>query len=86
MSEPVTYRCREIVDLVTEYLEGGLTTEERLGFERHVAICPPCRAHLAQLRRIVRAAPALSDDELPPSLRAGLSDAFAAWTAEREEP
>lgn len=84
MSGPVAYSCREIVELVTEYVEGGLESEARLGFERHVAICPPCRGYLTQLRRIAAASPTLADEELPSSLREGLMRAFADWERERE--
>lgn len=83
MSDAAAYSCREIVELVTEYLDGALSPSERLGFERHVAICPPCRAYLAQLRRIVQAAPALDAGELPDELRDRLAEAFADWKAER---
>lgn len=83
MSDPVSYSCRELVELVTDYLEGALSTPERLGFERHVAICPPCRGYLAQLRRIAQAAPALRETELTPELRERLEQAFADWQAER---
>lgn len=79
MSQPATYTCSEIVELITEYLDGGLDHDMRLGFERHVTICPPCRGYLAQLRRVVAAAPALRDEDVPASLRAQLLDAFTAW-------
>jgi len=84
MNAHVPYVCRDIVDLVTEYLDGGLSRNERLGFERHVAICPPCRAHLSQMRRVVRAAPALGGEELPSPLRDELLRAFADWRVEQE--
>jgi anti-sigma factor RsiW len=45
--------CADIVKLVTDYLEGQLTPDERRRFEEHVAICPPCRAFLAQTRTTV---------------------------------
>ncbi|MGH3049156.1 MAG: anti-sigma factor family protein [Gaiellaceae bacterium] len=83
MTAPVAYSCRQIVELVTEYLEGGLASDERLAFERHVSICPPCRGYLSQLRRVIHAAPSLKEEELPESLRAGLLEAFADWKSER---
>lgn len=81
-----SYACRDVVALVTEYLEGGLSTDERLGFERHVAICPPCRGYFAQMRRVVALAAAAGEpEELPATLRDGLLAAFADWKAERDE-
>ncbi len=71
--------CRELVELVTEYLEDGLATEERLAFERHVAICPPCRGYLSQMRRVSRVGVLLSEEDVPEGLRRSLLDAFREW-------
>lgn len=71
--------CREVVDLVTDYLEGGLAPGQRLAFERHVAICPPCRGHFAQLRKISRTAGGLREEQLPPTVRTSLIEAFRGW-------
>ena len=76
-AQPVT--CRQVVDLVTEYLEGGLEADERLAFERHVAVCPPCRGYLGQLRVIVRGARTLNEEDVPEHLRESLLDAFRGW-------
>ena len=78
-AQPVT--CRQVVDLVTEYLEGGLEADERLAFERHVAVCPPCRGYLGQLRVIVRGARTLDEEDVPEHLRENLLDAFRDWRA-----
>jgi anti-sigma factor RsiW len=82
MSEPF-YSCREIVELVTEYLEGGLAPADRLAFERHVAICPPCRGYLAQMRKVVRVAGTIKEENLPESVRRDLNAVFADWKRER---
>jgi anti-sigma factor RsiW len=42
--------CREIVELVTDYLGGALSAEDRARFERHLSTCPPCTAYLAQMK------------------------------------
>lgn len=73
--------CREVVELVTEYLEGGLQVDERLAFERHVAVCPPCRGYLSQFRLIARTAGALREDDVPEPLRERLLDAFRDWNS-----
>ncbi|MBA3475663.1 MAG: zf-HC2 domain-containing protein [Actinobacteria bacterium] len=76
MSDRHADSCRQIVELVTEYLDGGLEVSERLAFERHVAICPPCRGYLSQLRRVSRVAGSLSEDDVPERLRKSLHEAF----------
>lgn len=78
----ITLACREIVDLVTEYMEGGLPPAQRLAFERHVAICPPCRGHLAQLRKLSQTAGGLREEDLPDRFRASLLEAFRGWRQE----
>jgi anti-sigma factor RsiW len=42
--------CQELVELVTDYFDGALPPAERARFEAHVAGCPGCDRHLAQLR------------------------------------
>ena len=45
--------CRELVELVTDYLEGALTPERRALLEQHLAACEGCAAYLDQMRRTV---------------------------------
>lgn len=78
MSEMVA-TCREVVDLVTEYLDGGLETRERRAFERHVVLCPPCRGFLAQVRETTEVARSEREAIVPEPLRDSLVDAFRAW-------
>lgn len=82
MSE-LALSCRQIVELVTEYLEGALSSHDRLAFERHVAICPPCRGHLAQMRKVTATARTVRADELPERVRDDLRRVFADWRKER---
>ncbi len=76
-----SFNCQQVVELITEYLEGGLEADQRLAFERHVAICPPCRGYFSQFRVIARTAGALREEDVPEPLRASLLDAFRDWTA-----
>lgn len=77
--------CRDIVDAITDYLEGAMPVQERIAFEQHVAICPPCRGYLAQMRGLLRVAGTLRETDLPPSLRAALLEHFADWQREPGE-
>ena len=71
--------CREIVQLATEYLEGALPLEDRLRFERHIAICPPCRGFLGQMRELHRLSGEVAEETLSPEARAALLNAFRDW-------
>ena len=46
--------CRELVELVTEYLEGALGADDRARFEAHLRSCAGCRAHVGQMRTTIR--------------------------------
>jgi predicted anti-sigma-YlaC factor YlaD len=46
--------CRELVELVTDYLEGALELAERARFEAHLAECQACRDYVEQMRTTVR--------------------------------
>ena len=75
--------CQQIVDLITAYLEGDLPAHERLGFEKHVAICPPCRAHLAQMRRVIATTGTLTVEDVSSEAELALRHAFRDWDAAR---
>lgn len=46
--------CRELVELVTDYLEDSLAVSERARFDAHLAECEPCRAYVDQMHATVR--------------------------------
>ncbi len=79
MSEPISFNCRQVVELVTEYVDGALPPDERLAFEQHVGICPPCRAYFAQMRKVVQIGGTLHEEELPEPVRENLMSAFRDW-------
>jgi anti-sigma factor RsiW len=47
--------CKELVELVTDYLEGALPADDAARFEGHLALCPPCVEYVAQIERTVAA-------------------------------
>lgn len=72
-------KCREMVELMTDYLEGTLAASERTRFEEHIAGCDGCRAYLEQMRKTVGVVGRLTDDQIPPAVRDQLLDAFRDW-------
>ena len=71
--------CRELVELVTDYLEGALSEEERLRFDEHIGICEGCRIYLEQMRQTIVVAGRLSEESLAPDAERELLDAFRGW-------
>ena len=73
--------CAEVVELVTDYLEGALAAPERARFERHLAGCEGCTSYLDQMRHTIATTGRLGADDLPARLREDLLDAFRGWKA-----
>lgn len=70
--------CRELVELVTAYLDGDLDPEERALVDAHLRECDGCTTYLEQVRATVAATHALPAERVPPALLARLLDAFRA--------
>jgi anti-sigma factor RsiW len=75
--------CREMVELMTDYLEGALTPSDSARFESHIAACPHCTAYLEQIRATIRTTGALTEDDLSPAAADALLAAFRGWKEER---
>jgi anti-sigma factor RsiW len=71
--------CRELVELVTDYLEGALPPGDVERFERHLAICPGCTTYVEQIRETVRQTGRLREDDLEPAARDALLAQFRNW-------
>ena len=68
--------CREIVELITEYLEKRLTLQARKRFEQHLTYCDWCRVYLEQIRQTIRVAGSVSEESLSPQTREDLVRLF----------
>jgi anti-sigma factor RsiW len=81
MSDPMAedLECREVVEVVTDYLEGAMPPGERLRFDHHLALCEGCQAYLEQIRTVIRVAGRPAVDAVPPETMAGLLRAFRDW-------
>lgn len=75
--------CQQVVELVTNYLEGALRGSARRRFERHLAGCPHCTEYLAQIRETIRLAGRVTPEDLTPQMRDELTDLYRRWRNER---
>ena len=71
--------CKELVEVVTDYLEGRMPAERRLLFEEHVAFCDWCQTYVEQMRATVRLTGTLSEEDIGPEARDGLLRVFRDW-------
>jgi anti-sigma factor RsiW len=71
--------CQELVDLVSDYIEGALSPAERERFEQHLASCSGCRNYLDQMQHMIRALGEHADEGIAPDARSALLDLFRDW-------
>jgi anti-sigma factor RsiW len=71
--------CQELVELVTEYLEGTLPPTDRARFEDHLGECAYCGNYVEQMRITIDALGALEAEQLSSDARDALLSAFRDW-------
>lgn len=71
--------CQELVELVSDYVDETLTTEQRSLFEEHLATCTGCRRYVAQMRQTIVSVGQLRTDDLTPEMRTDLLALFRSW-------
>ena len=71
--------CQELVELVTNYVEGVLPPDERERFDRHLEICPGCATYVEQFRETIARTGALREDDIPLETRDELIAQFRNW-------
>ncbi|HEY6001914.1 MAG TPA: zf-HC2 domain-containing protein [Anaeromyxobacter sp.] len=71
--------CRELVELVTDYLESRLSIDDRTRFEMHLVYCDFCRTYVRQMRQVVDGAGKLTEESIDPGARDALLAAFRGW-------
>jgi anti-sigma factor RsiW len=74
--------CRELVELVSDYLERALPADQHLRFEAHIAGCEHCAAYLRQMRETLALLGTLPADALSREAEDELRVAFREWKAE----
>lgn len=71
--------CQQIVEVVTDYLEGRMSPEERTNFEQHLGCCAGCRTYVQQIRQTIAVAGAVREETLTPGQREELERLFRGW-------
>jgi len=84
VSSPRAITCRELTEVLTDYLEGVMPLEQRAAFEAHLALCAGCVNYVAQMRQTIGAVRELRPDHVEATAPDDLLEAFRAW--KRGEP
>jgi anti-sigma factor RsiW len=75
--------CRELVELVSDYLEGALSEAQRARFEAHIAGCVNCAGYVRQMRETLVLMGSIAPESLSAEAERELLQAFRDW---RERP
>jgi len=76
---PPFMTCKELVELVTDYLEGRMPLAQRTELEQHLVWCPPCQTYIRQMRTTIEIAGRITEDDLSEKAQAELSGLFHKW-------
>jgi anti-sigma factor RsiW len=79
---PRPLACQQVVEMVTDYLEGAMSAADRARFDAHLAGCPHCTEYLAQIRETIRLTGRITPDDLSPQMRTELTDLYRRWRAD----
>jgi anti-sigma factor RsiW len=73
--------CQQIVELVTDYLEGALPPDTASLFEEHLNFCDGCEVYLDEMRATIAAVGRADvvEEEMPAETRESLLTAFRHW-------
>lgn len=77
MTTPRDVQCRELVELLTDYLEGALPADDVAAVEAHLATCPHCERYLRQMRATIAAIGGVPVETLSDEAMNALLTAFA---------
>jgi anti-sigma factor RsiW len=76
--------CQEMVELITDYLEGGLSRAQRRRFEAHIAKCEHCTEYLEQMRATIRLTGDLRAEDMTPEMSAEFAALYRRWRSEEQ--
>jgi hypothetical protein len=71
--------CQDLVELVTDYLEGALSPGDRRRFEDHLARCAGCTACLAQMHETLRLVGLLVPQDPSPDMQREFAEIYRRW-------
>lgn len=74
--------CEQIVETITDYIEGRLDPELVARFEAHLAECPYCVTYVAQMRATIRTLGRIDPERLSERSRADLLSVFRDLNAD----
>jgi hypothetical protein len=71
--------CRELVEVVTDFVEGAMSDADRARFERHLGTCAGCTAVMSQFRTAIEVTGRLTEDQVSEDQRDAMREVFRRW-------
>lgn len=66
--------CKQMTDLVFDYLNNRLSPKVELDFQRHLRVCPDCVSFLNTYKKTVSVTRSVRPEEIPPRVRNNILD------------
>ena len=85
MADSNALTCKELVEIITDYLEGKLPPAEVKRFDTHLSDCEGCKHYLAQMGKTVKLVGTLSEDAITEPVKSELLTAFRAWKQTKQK-
>jgi anti-sigma factor RsiW len=71
--------CEELVEIITDYVEGTMPEVERRRFDEHLAVCSGCEHYVEQMRSTIQVVGSLREEMIAPETRDALLAMFRDW-------
>lgn len=71
--------CKEVVELVTDYIEGTLSDDLRMQIEHHLMGCEGCTNYVEQFRQTIKLAGQVRAEDISPEQKDDLLRLFRDW-------
>ena len=79
MTSERSLTCKELTEVLTDYLEGVMPPEDVARFDAHLEVCDGCVTYVEQMRTTIRTVHALRPAEVEATVPDDLLAAFRAW-------
>lgn len=77
--------CKEVVEIVSDFLDGALASGDRARVEQHLLVCPPCAGYIAQVKSTLVQLADLGAAQRPVAVGSELLEAFRRLNRKRSE-
>jgi hypothetical protein len=78
----MTPTCRDVAELLVDFVEDALTIEEKFAVQHHICGCVPCMIYMTTYRQTIMMTHRLPEEPLPVEFEARLLAALAEVEAE----